>query len=276
MEIIRTLTRHLTHNGDDCCDGDHSNIASTLISIRQQQQQQQSGTTKHTHSHSPSSKPSSKIGTKAKGSFLDLMKHFLSVVSSSFRGKVLLTIWGSFLLGVYFIQTTKQKKKTKTSNEKNEKKKKKILKKMNSSSPGSSTHAHDHNQTQNQDEEENKVQQSPPLTLSNVVSFITRTIQPHLTTSYFGLKLLLYLGLLTYRIRVTVKIATITGRLGSYFGSRRWTKMFEGQVTFGLWCMVASGTTAAMKYMEKIVAVRTTSSLACVNFLNCFFFCHPR
>ena len=203
MEIIRTLTRHLTHNGDDCCDDDHSNIASTLISIRQQQQQQQQNGTKHTHTHSHSKK----IGTKAKGSFLDLMKHFLSVVSSSFRGKVLLTIWGSFLIGVYLIKTKKKKKKKmmkKMSNEKNEKRKKK--EKKNSSSSSSSSHAHDHNQpTNHNEEEENKVVQES-LTLSNVVSFITSTIQPHLTTSYFGLKLILYLVLLTYRIRVTVKI----------------------------------------------------------------------
>ena len=57
------------------------------------------------------------------------MKHFLSVVSSSFRGKVLLTIWGSFLIGVYLIKTKKKKKMKmkKMSNEKNEKRKKKLL-----------------------------------------------------------------------------------------------------------------------------------------------------
>ena len=81
-----------------------------------------------------------------------------------------------------------------------------------------------------------------------------RAARPHLGGA-FGAKLLVYAALLACRVRVTVKVATITGKLGSYFGTRRWDKMFDGQITFGLRCVVAAATTAAMKYMEKQVAV---------------------
>ena len=74
-----------------------------------------------------------------------------------------------------------------------------------------------------------------------------RAARPHLGGA-FGAKLLVYAALLACRVRVTVKVATITGKLGSYFGTRRWDKMFDGQITFGLWCVVAAATTAAMKY----------------------------
>ena len=170
---------------------------------------------------------------KKQGSYLAMFRHFFSTVSSSARGKVLLTIWGSFVVGVYLLKSPKRHKKNSKSQ--------------------TNGHGHSHGKIINNKQQPDKTS-PPPVTLTKVGQFIWATIKPHLLT-LFGAKLCFYLLLLTYRIRVTVKIATITGRLGSYFGSRRWDAMFDGQVTFGLWCMVASATTSLMKYMEKSVAL---------------------
>jgi hypothetical protein len=237
------LIRHLTHGGDGCDDhGD--GVASTLVALRQ-------GTaTKHGHSHNGIPFNHGKF-IRGKGSNYDLMRHFYEVVTETTKGKLLLTIWGGFLAGLYMFTPTQKKKKEK------EKKKKDIKK-----------HGHSHGtqgdccteEGKGEVPDNSKKRSKKSLTLRQVGQFILSTIRPHMK-SLFGCKVLFYLALLTYRIRVTVHLASITGRMGAYFGSRRWDQMFDGQVTFGLWCMVAAGTTAAMKYMEKLVALDFRSIL---------------
>ena len=59
---------------------------------------------------------------------------------------------------------------------------------------------------------------------------------------YFAYVLLsTYALALCSRIFITVKLADLSGELAAYFGARRWDKMFSGQATFGLWCMLAAG-----------------------------------
>ena len=230
------VVRHLTHGGDDCCSDD--NAASALIAVRNQQNQ-------HGHSHggvpfTHGKNTVNKLGKfiRGTGTTMDLLKHFFQVVSESSRGKLLLSIWGGFLVSLYMFKSKKKKRN-----------------KDGPSHSGNSHHGHGHGQPNT-----NTDHHATKLTLRQVGRFIFQTIRPHLT-SLFGGKLVLYLALLTFRIRVTVKLAALTGRMGAYFGSRRWDSMFDGQVTFGLWCMVAAGTTAAMKYMEKIVALDFRSIL---------------
>ena len=225
--ITKYLIRNLTHNGDDC-DGDHSDITSTLISL------QQNNHKNHGHAHNQSHHDHGKTG----GTFVELIKQFLTRITSTLKGKVLLTIWTSFVVGVYLLKNKKKKKK-----------------KTNTTPQ----HGHSHGTKGAKGTKTDTKTTAPPtskssITLLQVATFIYKTIQPRLT-SLFGLKLVFYVALLTFRIRVTVKLATLTGRMGSYFGSRRWNQMFDGQVTFGLWCMVAAATTSTMKYMEKVVAL---------------------
>ena len=223
MSLALRVVRHLTHGGDDCCSDD--NAASALIAMRTQQNQ-------HGHSHGGvpfmhGKNTVNKLGKfiRGTGTTMDLLKHFFQVVSESSRGKLLLSIWGGFLVSLYMFKSKKKKRKKGQ---------------PTTAGPAKKDHT--------------------KLTLRQVGRFIFQTIRPHLT-SLFGGKLVLYLALLTFRIRVTVKLAALTGRMGAYFGSRRWDSMFDGQVSFGLWCMVAAGTTAAMKYMEKIVALDFRSIL---------------
>jgi ABC-type uncharacterized transport system fused permease/ATPase subunit len=83
---------------------------------------------------------------------------------------------------------------------------------------------------------------------------------PHLN-GYPGLVLGTYAVSLMSRVLVTVKLADLTGELIACMGVRDWDGMFHGQVVFGLWCLVASGTTTMMKVLEKEVALTMRSIL---------------
>ena len=174
-----------------------------------------------------------------------LLSHFASVASGSFRGKILLTVWSSFLIGLYTFTKRRRNRKMK-----------------NSTSVEKVASQH-HKHRQDKDAITGGLQKKESAfqtNLSQIFSFAWTSVRPH-AFGIFGAKVATYVFLLAYRIRVTVKIATLTSKLGSYFGTKRWDKMFDGQVTFGLWCIVAAATTAAMKYMEKVVAIDFRSIL---------------
>ena len=80
-----------------------------------------------------------------------------------------------------------------------------------------------------------------------------------------------YVASLSTRVLITVQIADLSGRLGGYMATKTWDNMFRGQAWFGLWCMAAAATTAAMKYLEKRMAMSVRHALyerLCSRYLN--------
>eukprot|EP00755_Sulcionema_specki_P006532 Sspe_Gene.5240::Locus_1729_Transcript_3_6_Confidence_0.375_Length_2141::g.5240::m.5240/K15628/PXA; ATP-binding cassette, subfamily D (ALD), peroxisomal long-chain fatty acid import protein len=140
-----------------------------------------------------------------------LIAHFGRTVWSVPPGKVLLTIWGSFLVWVLFRRPAKRLKGPK------------------------------------------KAKGARPEG-SGALLEIIKLLAPHVMSRH-GLYFLAYVATLCTRILITVKLADQGGKLGSYMGSREWTKMFTGQAVLGLWFMSAAVATAVMKFLEKRVVL---------------------
>lgn len=70
-----------------------------------------------------------------------------------------------------------------------------------------------------------------------------------------------YLMSLSVRVLITVKVADLSGKNVALMSSKGWDSMFRGQAWFGLWCMTAAGCTAAMKYLEKRMAMSVRRAL---------------
>lgn len=98
-----------------------------------------------------------------------------------------------------------------------------------------------------------------PVKLQDLQSLL-QLLVPHLQ-SKFGVLLASYAGVLMSRVFITTRLAEITGELVTHMAARDWDAMFHGQVVFGLTCFVASGTTTAMKVLEKEVALEMRSIL---------------
>ena len=77
---------------------------------------------------------------------------------------------------------------------------------------------------------------------------------PHLAGKQ-GLLVAMYIGVLCSRIFITVKLADLSGKMASYLGARKWSAMFSGQASFGLWCILAAAITSSMKFLEKQNAI---------------------
>ena len=71
----------------------------------------------------------------------------------------------------------------------------------------------------------------------------------------FGAILLVYVASLVGKIKITTILARLGGEMGGLFSAKKFDKMFDNQVRFGLWCIVASCWTQLMKYLEKIVSI---------------------
>lgn len=70
-----------------------------------------------------------------------------------------------------------------------------------------------------------------------------------------------YLASLSVRVLITVRIADLSGKNVALMSAKGWDSMFRGQAWFGLWCMAAAGCTAAMKYLEKRMAISVRRAL---------------
>ena len=71
----------------------------------------------------------------------------------------------------------------------------------------------------------------------------------------FGGLLFIYVASLVGKIKITTILARLGGEMGGLFSAKKFDKMFDNQVRFGLWCIVASCWTQLMKYLEKMVSV---------------------
>ena len=145
----------------------------------------------------------------------DILAHFYRICTETTHGRLLLSIWGSFF-GVVGLLALMPKKKRPTTP------KKRLGRKATSADAAFSS--------------------------------MLRTLRARLGGPLGGV-MLAYASSLSIRIFITSRIAKIGGNLGSYFGAREWSSMFNNQVVFGLWCMLAAATTAAMKFLEKRVAL---------------------
>eukprot|EP00039_Didymoeca_costata_P018975 m.335785 g.335785 ORF g.335785 m.335785 type:complete len:648 (+) comp17674_c0_seq1:202-2145(+) len=161
-------------------------------------------------------------------SWTELSLHFGSAVYKSGQGKFLYTVWVSF--GIWLALRRRRQRKLKGVS-KNVDSKEQIL------------------DARSRDAaiEERKFGR-------NAARKLLMIILPKLRSKH-GVYVASYIGVLASRVLVTVKLADMGGRSGGYFGSRQWTKMFETQAVFGCWCMVGAVCSAAMKYLEKRVAL---------------------
>jgi len=149
-------------------------------------------------------------------SYLALWKHFVGTVAKSSHGKLLLGIWGSYFV---WLVTLKKKKKMVDPDRKKPSVDKDLVKRQVKGLKG-----------------------------------LIEILKPYAFKRQGGI-FALYVATLCSRIFVTVYLADMSGRLAGMMGARKWDQMFRGQAWFGLFCSVAAGTTAAMKFLEKQCAL---------------------
>eukprot|EP01088_Endostelium_zonatum_P010663 TRINITY_DN241_c0_g1_i1.p1 TRINITY_DN241_c0_g1~~TRINITY_DN241_c0_g1_i1.p1 ORF type:complete len:669 (+),score=158.34 TRINITY_DN241_c0_g1_i1:80-2086(+) len=70
-----------------------------------------------------------------------------------------------------------------------------------------------------------------------------------------------YTGLLLIRIVLTIKIATLAGTLGKMIGSREFTRMFQLQAVFGLYCVPAAIVNALLHFESHKLSLAIRESL---------------
>ena len=155
--------------------------------------------------------------SKSQGVTKEILLHFYRICTETSHGRLLLSVWGSFF-GVVGLLALMPKKKRRGPRK---------------SAPRSGRKA---------------------TSADAAFSAMLRTLRARLGGPLGGV-MLMYASSLSIRIFITSRIAKIGGNLGSFFGAREWSSMFNNQVIFGLWCMLAAGTTAAMKFLEKRVAL---------------------
>lgn len=149
-------------------------------------------------------------------SYSDLVRHFTGVVASSSHGKLLLTIWFSYLGLLVSLPKRKKPKAAKPQEAKTE--------------------------------DEPPQRKKPKVSndaLLRLIAILRQGASPLDTATFVA-----YVLSLTSRIFVTVKLADLSGNLASFMGARKYSEMFSGQAWFGLFCIVASACTAAMKFLE--------------------------
>ena len=146
--------------------------------------------------------------TVSKG-FLTLTTTFVGAVWEKWYGKLMLSIWGTFLTTVCFLKKRKGK----------------------GAIGGTASKRGD------------SKEKSPGKRRIDHLSALLRVVAPKLFSKH-GAFLVLYIVTLVSRIFVTVQIADLGGYLGAWFGSRQWKRMFQGQARFGMckwhhWAWVA-------------------------------------
>ena len=159
----------------------------------------------------------------AQKSYSDLVKHFVGTVAGSGHGKLLLTIWVSYL---GLLATLPKRKKA-------------AKKKVTGSEEEEGAEA-------SKQKQEAKLKRKPSSNALMQLIRILRKGASHTDCATF----IAYVLSLTSRIFVTVKLADLSGNLASFMGARRYTEMFLGQAWFGLFCIIASTCTAMMKFLE--------------------------
>lgn len=153
---------------------------------------------------------------------LYVVKHFVGVVAQKPYGKVLLTVWTSYFIWLAVARRRKARVKDEPKKAKAEQPKKKAKK-------------------------------------VDALGSLIKMLAPAMKGERRWI--VAYVASLSTRILITVNIADLSGRLGGYMATKTWDNMFRGQAWFGLWCMTAAATTAAMKYLENRMAMSVRHAL---------------
>eukprot|EP00659_Diplonema_papillatum_P002749 gene2749-4289_t len=154
-----------------------------------------------------------------------LVRVFLSTITTPTEGKVLVSVWGSFLVLSLVILPIRNAARRRVRKQK----------KLEAAADDGSKAARA------------RLAKQAMSALWDILK--KRTFSKH------TLYLIMYVISLCTRILITVKLTDDVSKLGSYMGSRNWHGMFTGQARLGLTFMVASGATAGMKFFEKRVAI---------------------
>ena len=151
-------------------------------------------------------------------SWKGLLRTFLTSVTSETRGKVLVSIWTTFVLTSLLVLPSYS-----------------LVKGSKDDEPCPKT---------------GKRRPKGADSLSKLVDVLKK--QKFSRHSMFFLS---YILTLCTRVLITVRLADYGGFLGSYMGAKDWRSMFVGQANLGIWFMVGAVATAAMKFLEKRVTL---------------------
>lgn len=177
--------------------------------------------------------------------YVDMIKHFLSTVVSTKKGKLLIFIWalgtaGSIGLG---IGNRIYKKRLALALFKGN---------LNSNCSSNSTSNGNNNNSGT------LARVGVWTRLSNFVKLITPIVKTAFPSKYKkqSLHFFAYSLLLALRVLLTIKVADITGRLAKAVSGRKFTNMFNTQVIFGLWCVPAAIVNSVLPYECNSMALR--------------------
>lgn len=141
------------------------------------------------------------------------------------QGKLMLTIWTGYFVWLTVARRRRRQHKRET----------------NKSSPGA------------QKRKKERPKKVDPL--ANIISMLRPALRGERRW------LVAYIASLSVRVFITVKIADLSGKNLALMTSKGWDLMFRSQAWFGLWCMAGAGFTAAMKYLEKRIAMSVRRAL---------------
>jgi ABC-type uncharacterized transport system fused permease/ATPase subunit len=161
-----------------------------------------------------------------------LWRLFVGTVYGATHGKVLLGIWGSYVLYLLALR-------------------KKRLSSDRGAGKGSSSDGGD-----GSGGDKSRTRPSGGGPLSHLVSLL----KPYALRRQ-GAIFALYVFSLCTRILVTVQLSDTSGRLAAMMGARKFEAMFRKQAWFSLFCFAAAGSTAVMKFLEKQVALEVRGIL---------------
>jgi len=182
------------------------------------------------------------------GDVVRLMAVFLRILWDSSPGRALLLAWGSAPIAFYAMYSKKQKYARELKNR-------------------AAAKEHGSHAEKKQEESASSQRKGPlprgknkPRKFLDQLLPLLRIIFPQLF-SKTGVYMVIYTAILCSRVMISLKMAELTGSLGSQMGRRDFRTMFTQQARFGLLCYPAALSNSLMRYFEKKIALEFRSSL---------------
>eukprot|EP01096_Ripella_sp_DP13-Kostka_P015549 TRINITY_DN7348_c0_g1_i1.p1 TRINITY_DN7348_c0_g1~~TRINITY_DN7348_c0_g1_i1.p1 ORF type:complete len:727 (+),score=355.64 TRINITY_DN7348_c0_g1_i1:147-2327(+) len=200
----------------------------------------------------------------------ELLNHFVSTALGTKKGKFLVTSWVLILgtsVTVGFLKSIRQRRWKRAERAlKNHIEKSPSLQQLQTlnreleEAAASSSSSSSELSVEEKRQEELKRRPIASRGLVDQLKFLLRIGFPSVF-SRSTMHLVVYTILLGVRILLTIKIAEVTGKLAKCISSRSFTRMFNLQVVFGLWCLPAALVNSFLRFEQQQLALSLRRNL---------------
>lgn len=178
--------------------------------------------------------------------FPGLVRHFVGTIAETAHGKLLLTIWGSSIVGSFFVAYWRSRQRRAERRARPAKGK--------AGEEAAAAAAIPMARTKTDSKEGKGAARGRRRNKWQHLRALLSVLLPS-ALSEEALSLVVYTVVLATRVTLTVKVASIVGRLGALMGRRNWAEMFTTQAYFSLLCFPAAASNALMKWFEKRISL---------------------